>query len=611
MKKRCFPLVITLAFLGTILFTVFLVDAVAESERAPKDVSVQKSDAMPLNVPKDSVLHLIPKNSLGLIYCPSLNELNHRINVMASEMLPQLGQAELLAKILANAFGVGFQSFADLEEIGLDLNKDFAVFFTSLTPMQVSAVVHLTDPDPIKQVIAAEAEGSAPMEYKGVTYWSSDEGSGNFAILENILVFSVHSEGCKNVIDTQNGTIQAITHNPDYNIFITDILKGIDQLGVLFDVETITTKLDGSLEEELESMTENLEGENDPLSMGTSSLLGNALSGWAKLIEQLQFVSASLQVQDMDIHLKPFFKFRNDSKFLDRFKMASTDLTNLDKLPNSYILNCSFQGTPDLLVEISTFWFDVLPKDPPEQQKHLHPLFQEVEGFYESLADQWSVSVNFENFIIPDFLFIYELKDEQSTKDLMNGLFLEKLHHYHDTYAGKPLMYNGVEIKSYIFPNFKIAGQEKYPEASELIPSEWHWYYAFSEGKLFWTTGTSAESIKMALDRQAGMVEKFSANPSFQNLVESLGTDNNIFLAVSPIIAVKNFVPLLAKVEPNSASSIQMFAVTFANFPDNYSFGFSAKVQDNGIDSNIFLALGDFKQLIQMFGVFLELGQMQ
>ncbi len=37
--------------------------------------------------------------------------------------------------------------------------------------MQVSAIVHLTDPEVIKQVIAAEAEGSAATEYKGITYW--------------------------------------------------------------------------------------------------------------------------------------------------------------------------------------------------------------------------------------------------------------------------------------------------------------------------------------------------------------------------------------------------------------------------------------------------------
>ncbi len=600
MIKRCFS--ISLAFLSTILFICSLANAVAESEHAHTDVSVQKSDAKPIDVPKDSVLHLIPKKSLGLIYCPSLSELNNRINLMTSNLMPQAGVNDLLAKILAGAFGVGFESLTELEEIGLDLDKDFAVFITNVKPMHVSAIVHLTDPDPIKQVIAAEAEGSAPIEYKGVTYWSSAEGGGNFAILENILVFSVHSEVCKNVIDTRNGTMQAITHNADNSMFRTDILNGTDQLGVFLDIEAVTANA-GTLKEELESMTKKLDSENESLSLPTTSTFQNAFDSWIEIMEQLQSVSATLQLQETDVQLKPFLKFKTDSEFMKDFKVVSNKLPNIGELPNLSIVNGTFQGVPKLLVEISTFWFDVLPKDTPGQQKQANPLFQDVKAFYESLADRWSVSVNFENSILPGFLFIYELRDEQSTKDLMKGLFLEKLHHYHDAYAGKPIMHNGVEIKSYVFPNFKATYKEEVPENSELVPTEWHWYYAFSEGKLFWTTGTNSESLKIALDRKAGMEEKFSANPSYQKLVESLGTDNNIFLAVSPIIAVKNFVPLLAKVEPNSAASIQMFAVMFANLPDNYSFGFSAKVRDNGIDSNIFLAIGDFKTLIQMFGM--------
>ena len=611
MIKRCFSItIITLTFLSTILFTYLIADAVAEVERVPTDGSVQKSDATPVAIPEDSVLNLIPQTSLGLIYCPSLTELNHSINVMASDMLPQLGQAELLAMILANAFGAGFQSFADLEEIGLDLEKDFAVFFTSLKPMHVSAAVHLTDPEAIKQVIAAEAEGNAAMEYKGVTYWSSAEGGSNFAILENTLVYSQQTEVCKNVIDTHNGTMQAITNNPDCGMFLTDILNGTDQLGAFFDIETITTKLDGSLEEELESIKENLEGEDDPLSMGTSALFRKMFGSWTGIIEQLEFGSVFLQLQDMDVQLKPFLKFRNDSKFLNAFKTPSTDLANLGELPNRYILNCGFQGIPDMLVDISTFWFDTFKKETPEEQKHQHPLFQEVKGFYESLADQWSVSVNFENSIVPDYLFVYELKDEQNAKNYMDEVLVKKLHDFKQAYAGEPLMHNGVEIKRYIFPNFKEVHTEQSSEASELIPTEWHWHYAFSDGQLFWTTGTSAESIKMALDRQTGMEEKFSGNPSYQKLVESLGTDNNIFLAVSPIIAVKNFIPLLAKAEPGEAASIQMFSVMFMNLPDNYSFGFSAKAEDNGIDAKIILTLSDFKPLFQMLGMLFGTGQM-
>ena len=192
----------------------------------------------------------------------------------------------------------------------------------------------------------------------------------------------------------------------------------------------------------------------------------------------------------------------------------------------------------------------------------------------------------------------------------MNGEFLKILQEHHNAYTGEVFLHNGVEIRSYIFPDFKMAGEEE-PEGVELVPPEWHWYYAFTDGHLYFATGTSVDSIKSALDRKTNATDKFSDNPSYQKLVESMGTDNNVLLAVSPIIAIKNFLPMLGKLEEEDAMSIQMFSGLFTNLPDNYSVGISAKARDNGIDMKLLLSLGDFKQLIQMFGMIFGGGLIQ
>ena len=90
-------------------------------------------------IPSDSVLHLIPQETLGLLYCPSLLELDYRINTLVTDLIPTNEAPEILAAILAEAFGAGFESLAELEEIGLDLNQDFAIFVTSLDPPRLSA----------------------------------------------------------------------------------------------------------------------------------------------------------------------------------------------------------------------------------------------------------------------------------------------------------------------------------------------------------------------------------------------------------------------------------------------------------------------------------------
>ena len=274
-------------------------------------------------------------------------------------------------------------------------------------------------------------------------------------------------------------------------------------------------------------------------------------------------------------------------------------------------MNGAVQGCPQLLVELSRFWLDTFPKVTPEQQAQRDLLLEQVKDFHESLADRWSVSLGFAETLLPTYLFIYELKDEQAARVYMDEVFQEQLNDQ-DAYAGKSIMHNRVEIKSYIFPDLKEALPKEFPdEISGLLPTEWHWYYAFTEGRLLFATGTGPESIQMALDRKAGNETRFSEHPSYQKLVDILGTNSNIFCAMSPAIAAKNSLPMLGKVNPENAAAMQLLSGIFMSLPENYSIGFSAKRRDSSIDAKLLVDLGDFKQLIQMMEMMTQMGQRQ
>ncbi|MDE0682970.1 MAG: hypothetical protein OXI63_08665, partial [Candidatus Poribacteria bacterium] len=162
----------------------------------------------------------------------------------------------------------------------------------------------------------------------------------------------------------------------------------------------------------------------------------------------------------------------------------------------------------------------------------------------------------------------------------MDETILEKLN-YTGAYPSQSIMHNRVEIKSYVFPNFKVDLPAEFAEANDLMPTEWHWYYAFTEGQLLFTMGTSPELIIMALDRKAGIGERFSEHLSYQPLVETLGTDNNVLLAISPIASLKSILQLGGEVVVPSS---QLFFGLITSLPENYSLGFAAKAKNNGID---------------------------
>ena len=550
--------------------------------------------------------------------------------MLAMDLMPTAENPEIIAKILANTFGAGFESLAELEEIGLDLEQDFAIFMTSLKPPDLSATVHLTDPTAMKQVIAAESEGSAPIEYNGVTYWNAAGGGGSFAIIDNTLVFSQSAEVCESVIDTYNKTKPAITTNPDYGAFLTDVAEGTAQLAVHFDLESIAPILSASLKGESESMQDSLE--SDPAVMAAAPFLKGMFDTATDMLEQLKSLSATLEVEGTDVKLAPFLKFKSDSRIQKALKgMAPDELALLGELPSPAFMNGALQGKPELMIEMNVFWLKMLSQDlDPEQAEMLASLVKQMEDFYEALDEEWAFSVNFGSSVIPDYLVIYGLRDEQKAKAYMEEALLKQLQDsmalarnmmgdvanldmYEGAHPGEPMMHNGVEIKSYVFPNFGSAFGTMPPEAAGLMPNEWHWYYAITDDHLFMAMG-SPELLKINLDNRAAVDTAlgFSAEPSYEKLSTTLDLESNLFFAISPMTMVKSLLPIIAQsVDPNDAAALQMMSGIFMNLPENYSIGFSAKVQEGGIGAKLLLALGDFRQLIQTFAMMQGMGQMQ
>ena len=600
-----------------------------EKPQAPEQETLQETEpeaVMPtVEIPSDSVLHLIPESTLGVIYCPSLTELDNRINMLATDLLPTAEPPEVLAGILADAFGAGFENLAELEQIGLDLNQDFAIFMTSLKPPDLSATVHLMDPEAMKQVIDAESEGTAPIEYKGVTYWNAAGGGGSFAIIDNVLVFTRTPEVCESVIDTYNKTSLSITTQPNYNSFLADVVEGSAQLAIHFDLESVIPGVTASLNEGLESAMDDLE--SDPSVMAVVPFFNLMFEAAIDVLSQLKSLSATLEVEGTDVQIDQFLKFKTGSKIQNALKeMDPHQLALLDRLPKQAFVNGGLQSKPEFLAEMGIFWLRMLETNTAEQSNLLKTVIEQTEGFYGALADEWAFTINYSDSLLPDYLVIYGLKDEQQARTYMEETFLEQIQNtvkiiqdtvgdmpqlnmYDGAHLDTPMMHNDVEIKTFVFPNFSSVFEDMPAATSSMMPQEWKWSYAFHENQLLLAIG-GPELIKATLDRQTS--EALAENLSYQKLAGMLGTDNNLLLAVSPMTAVKSFLPILAKMDPDSAAPVQMLSGMLMNMPETYSVGFSAKAEESGVHTKILLACGDFKQLVQLMAMMMQgAGQMQ
>ncbi|MBI1928287.1 hypothetical protein HYR99_29090 [Candidatus Poribacteria bacterium] len=564
----------------------------------------------------DSVLSVIPQDAVGVIYVQSLLGLNHEINTLLAEMVPSDPPQEVIAKALANAFGAGFESLEELEELGFDLNKNFAIFLAGTNPPIPSAAVHITDPEPVKQLIEAQSQVGSSVAYNEMTYYTTGEGRA-FVLLDDVLVYSGTGKICENAIDAYKRAMPSIRANIDYASLKLDTTSGDNDLVAYFAMEPIVEAIRPALLKKSEEMKSGMQAqvETNPQLASGLGLSQKVIDGGIRLLEQAKTLSLTFQLNGSDLQISPFLKFKSDSEIQERIRTAPMELTQLKYLPQTAFLNGDMRFQKEDFIRFTRGMLKLFtPADANADKEQVEKAFQEytqvITSFCESLGDTMSVSVNFSDSLMPDVLYIYDAPDEGKIKSYMNGYltYLESVQSVYEAMgaakfnifdkasAGAIETYNGVEIKSYTLPNVKAAFTQLPPQAEGLAPKQWNIYYAIKGGKLLYSMSANAQSIKAALERMAGTGIGFDKGAGYDKLTHALTLTNNMLIGISPLTAVKNIVQLVAQTNPD----VGMVMMLLGSIPEAYSIGIASQNRDGGVEGKLFISLGDFKDLINM-----------
>ena len=582
------------------------------------------------DVAPDSVLNVIPQDTVGVIYIPSLLGLNDEINALLAEMIPVDPPQELVAKVLADTFGAGFETLEELEELGLDMRRNFAVFLSGVDPLMYSAAVHVKDAESVKQLIEMEAEGSSAITHNGVTYHTTGE-EGAFVLMGDVMVYSGSAKVCEKVIDTQQKTIPSMADNADFQSLKLDTTSGANDVIAYFAMETIVEALRPTLTEKAEETKADMRAsaETDPeLTVGLGHI-ENLMDNGIWLLDQSKTFSLTVQLNGSDLQISPFLKFKQDSSIQTYIRQIPRELTHLKYLPQRAFLNGEMQFQKEMFIDFTQKMMKLfIPSDPnadrAEIEKASEALTAATTDFYAGLGDVMAFSVNFSESVMPNLLYIYEVKDEKQVAAYMEKDFAGYLAAsmeliqvlsanqgfsgmYADVSAGPSEIYSGVEIKNYTLPNIDSLFAELPPGMESIAPEQWDIYYAISGGKMLYGMAANAQPIKTALDRMAGMGAGFDQGEGYAKLTGALSLKNNMFFALSPITAVKSLIQIFAQTDPN-IGMIQMF---LANIPETYSIGIASQNRDNGVAGELFISLGDFKEIIVMLISLQQMGGMQ
>ena len=596
-----------LTALTLILLTCIMVSICSGEEMAATP------DAVPdtvMDVAPDSVLNVIPQDTVGVIYIPSLLGLNDEINVLLADLIPTDPPQELPAQILADTFGAGFETLEELEELGLDMRRNFAVFLSGVDPLMYSAAVHVKDAESVKQLIEMEAEGSSAFTHNGVKYYTTGE-EGAFVLMDDVMVYSGSAEVCEKVVDTQQKTMPSIADNADFQSLKLDTASGENDIVTYFAMDVIVDALRPMLTEKAEELKAEMEtsAATDPeLNVGLGQAQ-NLIDGGMWLLDQSKTLSLTVQLNGSDLQISPFLKFKPDSEIQAYIHQMPRELAHLKYLPQTAFLNGEMQFQTERFIDVTqTIMKSLIPADPnadtEDIEKEAKARTEASTDFYAALGNEVALSVNFSRSLMPDILYIYDVRDEKQVKAYMENDFISV---YNEVAAGPLEIYKGVEIKNYILPNIDSLFAELPPGMEVVAPEQWNLYYAISGGKILYGIADSAQPVKDTLDRMAGMGAGFDQGAGYAKLTGALTLKNNMFLALSPITAVKSLVQIFAQADPN-IGAFQMFLV---NIPESYSIGIASQNRDNGVAGELFISLGDFKDIIVMLIGLQQMGGIQ
>ena len=202
---------------------------------------------------------------------------------------------------------------------------------------------------------------------------------------------------CESTIDTYKGSSRSIATDPSYNLFLSAISEGITQLSVYFDLAPVAAVLSESLKVEFEAARDDLE--SDPTTMGAVPFVERMFHTAIELLDEVDSVSATLEVNGTDVQLAPALKFNNNSEILRSLKKITPDeLVILNDLPDLGFVNGAFQSNSQLMLEMNLFGLKLLKMfstEFPEQQSRLDLLIQQQTKFCESITDESGFTVNF------------------------------------------------------------------------------------------------------------------------------------------------------------------------------------------------------------------------
>ena len=572
----------------------------------------------------NSVLKVVPTDTAMVIRVEDLKGFNREVSNLIAEMDPTTDpKQEILGEILADTFDAGFESLAELEEIGLNLSQDFAIFIDQNSqgsePL-ISAAIHIADQDMFQQMLDQEQGGTEEITHNGVTYRKAtgEDETACFVFLDDVMVYSANQQICEKVINTYQKQNRSFLKSTDFADLKLDLTSGVNDVVAYIAVQQLVQDNQQLLSEAMDQW-------------GHESGQEAAFELFWSWMQQIKSISLTLQYQDGEVLLTPFIQMAEDSeiaKFLQPIRGKARNFPLLQYVPQNSSLVVGGNINSDQIAELTQYWMNMamqmvkqsgatkLPENAESLGKEVVTL---MAAFYATVDPQFANSFDITSSMFPDSSQIFQVKDQKKLIKLLDDGYIESMYGSGSiiykamglapegkVVAGPTEVYEGVEIKSHLLPNVTTLPDNPGGQQLEMVlPDELHVYHAIAEDLLIISTAETPRAIKSIVDTTLGLDNGFDQNAGYTRMMEVLDADGYGAVAISPMTIVNQVLNLVAQSDPN----VGMVGVMLANIPQTYSLMIGAAPKNDGLELRVFISLMELKQLYSMTAAFL--GQME
>ena len=537
----------------------------------------------------DSVLEVIPSSAVGLVHVGNLKGFNQEVGDLMAQMDPTSDpDTDVLVAILANMFSAGFESLNELEEIGFDFSRGFAIFMHTNesnvgNPVAVSAVVHVENQEDVRQMLSQEEGDLVEQKHRSITYLTKprngEEGestnSESFLFLDNVMVFTSSRSICHQVIETYLKEAKPITKSTNFSDLLLN--SSTNDIAAYFSIQRLVENNQAMVTEFFGRVSQET---------GQTEILKTSRTGPENFPLLKYIPEGSGMAYGMN---------------LDPNKIAEIAIWSMDMGVKMLKLSGE-EKIPDNAEELST---------------KIAALASE---FYKSVGPQSAGFNNISSSVIPDLTQIYKITDQKKLEQLIDNGYFQLMYGSNSLIyqamglnesdspveAGSTEIYEGVEIKNYILPNQGIGNLDLFDDSQlgVMMPSELHLYYAIFEQFLVVSTAETPQAIKSVVDTCLGLDNGFDQSAGYDRLFDELDSSGYMVMAISPMTMINQILNVVAQSDPN----IGMVAALLAGIPQTYSIAMGVAPKKDGLEIKLFTSVIELQQL---YGMIMAMGQMQ